>query len=194
MSELLDHKHQTSEQHQELGKSRIKRDNTDLETVITWFSRYKPFYPVDPNLRCLNAGISSVEGKDNVNCERIERIGAVAQRKLNNVEYCNTSLSKKDMVITLANLQQGVKVSEQSIVIDDDRLFNRLIAIAERSNDLEPYFEYELTNTPASLFKDGFMRKPNKSSLMHANKRCFSVRWDITWEFCIRQRSVTTSS
>ena len=75
---------------------------------------------------------------------------------------------KKDMVITLANLQQGVKVSGQSIVIDDDRLFNRLIAIAERSNDLEPYFEYELTNTPASLFKDGFMRKPNKSSLMHA--------------------------
>ena len=46
-------------------------------------------------------------------------------KKLDNVEYCNVSLTKKDMVITLANLQQGVNVSGQSIVMDDDRLFNR---------------------------------------------------------------------
>jgi hypothetical protein len=84
------------------------------------------------------------------------------------------------MVITLANLQQGVKVGEQTIVVDDDSLFNRLIAIADRSNDIEPYFEYELTNTPTSLFKDGFMRKPNNSSLMHAITKQISQSDDIS--------------
>ena len=180
MSELLDHNYQTSEQHQELGKSRINRDNTDLETVIAWFSKYNPFYPVDPNLRCLHVGISPIEGKDNINCEQVESKGAIAQTKVDNLEYSNASLSRKDMVITLANLQQGVKVGEQSIVVDDDRLFNRLIAIADRSNDVEPYFEYELTNTPTSLFKDGFMRKPNKSALMHAITKHISQSDDIS--------------
>ena len=36
------------------------------------------------------------------------------------------------MVITLANLQQGAKVSGQFIVMDDYRLFNRLITIAQK--------------------------------------------------------------
>ena len=36
----------------------------------------------------------------------------------------------------------------------------------DRSDNMEGYFEYELTQEPTSLFKDQFMRKPNKSNLV----------------------------
>ena len=44
-------------------------------------------------------------------------------------------------------------------------LFSRLILLAEREQDATPCFEYELTNYPLSLFKDGIIRSGNKASL-----------------------------
>ncbi len=44
-------------------------------------------------------------------------------------------------------------------------MFSRLIAIIQREEDLSPYFCYELTAFPTSLFKDGIMRKTQKSQL-----------------------------
>jgi hypothetical protein len=34
-----------------------------------------------------------------------------------------------------------------------------------RTTYIESYFTFELTTEPASLFKDGFMRKPDKAKL-----------------------------
>ena len=45
------------------------------------------------------------------------------------------------------------------------KLFSRLIAIVQREEDMIPYFSYELTAIPTSLFKDGAMRKTQKSQL-----------------------------
>jgi hypothetical protein len=41
----------------------------------------------------------------------------------------------------------------------------RLAAVAQREDDVEDYFDYELTNFPLSLFKNQMMRKPDKASL-----------------------------
>ena len=38
----------------------------------------------------------------------------------------------------------------------------------ERTDDLSAFFEYELTPTPTSFFKDGYLRKANKSDLASA--------------------------
>ena len=54
-------------------------------------------------------------------------------------------------------------VENTNIQIDPTSLFTRLIAVVDRSNTVEECFEYELTQEPTSLFKDSFMRKPNKS-------------------------------
>ena len=48
MSELLGH---------------INRHNRPRKSDCKIF-QYNPFYPVDPTLRCLHAGISSIEGKE----------------------------------------------------------------------------------------------------------------------------------
>ena len=44
-------------------------------------------------------------------------------------------------------------------------LFSRLILLAEKGEKTTPSFEYELTNYPFTLFKDGMMRNGNKASL-----------------------------
>ena len=44
-------------------------------------------------------------------------------------------------------------------------MFNRLITVAAHEEDLEPFFEFELTYEPMSLFKQGMMRDPDKPSL-----------------------------
>ena len=40
-----------------------------------------------------------------------------------------------------------------------------MIAIAQRENNIERFFSYELTTFPVSLFKDGLMPKPKKATL-----------------------------
>ena len=43
LSKLTNTVHRTSEQHAEIGASRQKRDNKDLETVMEWFKENSPF-------------------------------------------------------------------------------------------------------------------------------------------------------
>ena len=62
-------------------------------------------------------------------------------------------------------LQPSVEVNNETIQVNPTILFQRLIVLIERSEDMTSYFEYELTLEPTALFKDGFMRKPNKASL-----------------------------
>jgi len=50
--------------------------------------------------------------------------------------------------------------------LDSSVLFSRLVAIANQSKDMEPYFQYELTSVPTSLFIDSYsLRKTDKSVL-----------------------------
>ena len=52
--------------------------------------------------------------------------------------------------------------------INEAILFQRLIVLMECTDDLSPFYEYELTPTPTSFFKDGYLRKANKSNLASA--------------------------
>ena len=69
-------------------------------------------------------------------------------------------------------MSSGTKVREKvrdgTIQINETVLFQRLIVLMERTDDLSVFFEHELTPTPTSLFKDGYLRKANKSDLASA--------------------------
>ena len=43
LSEMTEHKHVTSDQHEEMGKSRMQRDYSDLQKVLEWFETSNPF-------------------------------------------------------------------------------------------------------------------------------------------------------
>ena len=65
-------------------------------------------------------------------------------------------------------MSSGAKVRNHTIQINEAILFQRLIVLMERTDGLSAFFEYELTPTLTSFFKDGYLRKANKSDLASA--------------------------
>ncbi|KAG1681898.1 Neuroendocrine convertase 1 [Nymphon striatum] len=123
MSSLSGVKASSSEQHAEMEFKRRSRDYTDLHSLST--------------------GSVSVCGTDNVNCENAESIGECIQKSIDEVNFTEAKIKKKDQLCNL----------------------NMMTTIAQREEDVEQYFDFELTTRPQSLFKNELMRKPDKASL-----------------------------
>ena len=65
----------SSEQHEEIRKSRTKHDYQDCVKFLNWLTIRNPFLISDKNLHSLSSGMVSDQGKDDGNCERTEDIG-----------------------------------------------------------------------------------------------------------------------
>ena len=81
MTILTGLQHQTSEQHIELGTSRIKQNNSDLIKVQNWFEKHDPFDQSEPNLKRLSSGVIALTESD-INCDKIEKAGEEIQKSL----------------------------------------------------------------------------------------------------------------
>ena len=167
MTSMTNVKHKTSEQHIELGTSRSNRDFADLHNIQEWFNQHEPFDLNEPRLRSLSSGLTSSDG-DDVNCHKTEEVGAHIEKKLDNMKVVEASIKRSDQVRSLDHLYAGIQVGKQKVHIQPNHLFYRLIAIVQREEDMAPYFGYELTAMPTSLFKDNVMRKSVKSQLAQA--------------------------
>jgi hypothetical protein len=153
-------------QHAELGESRCKRDNDDLNKLVEYLSTFNPFDVTDPRLHCLTSGIAATES-DDINCDDAEKVGSDIVNKLNGLKYSEVTMKRKEQVKTLAHVINASSntTKKQFHSIDPTVLFNRLLVIMQRSNDVQQYFSYELTAMPTALFKDNYMRKADKSQL-----------------------------
>lgn len=165
MSEVTKLETKTSEQHVELGVSRGNRDREDFEKMRNWFKNHNPFENNTAELRSLSTGLKA---KDEVNCDRAVTIGWNLQKSLDNAHISEAKVKRSNQIRTIASSYNNVKVSGKTIDVDPSKLFNRLIAMAQREEDLWKYFDYELTTMPMSLFKDGLMRKTQKVQLKHS--------------------------
>ena len=74
MTALTGNTHKTSNQHAELGTSRMKRDNDDLVKIRSWIESHNPFDESEPVLRSIATGITATEG-DGINCDDAESAG-----------------------------------------------------------------------------------------------------------------------
>ena len=156
----------SSEQHAEMGFSRRVSDFSDFKKFKVWFEHRNPFSFADSNLYSLSTGVISINGQDEVNCENAEIIGRKIHEGLDKVTYPDAKIRKCDQLKSLGSLQNSLKVSDKSsICVNPTILFTRLAAIAQREDEVECCFEFELSTSPLSLFKNGLMRKPDKSSL-----------------------------
>jgi len=163
-------KHRTSEQHIELGASRSKRDYEDLRKIQNWFNVFEPFNQHQPQLCSLSSGLTASD-EDNVNCDQTEQIGAKIHLQLDNVSIVDASIKRSDQVRPLEYLQPGIQIEKKKININPNLLFSRLIAVVQREEDMAPFFNYELTTIPTSLFKDNYLRKTDKAQLSNALKK-----------------------
>lgn len=164
MTTLTGNSYQTSEQHKDLESSRMGRDKTDFLKLKAWFSNNNPFIHDQPYLKSLSTGLHTTEG-DGVNCDRVEDVGQKIQEKFDSKSFTDVSIRRSDQVKTLDALRPGITLEGQRESIDPMILYMRLISIMQRENDIERFFYYELTPEPATLFKDGLMRKTNKAVL-----------------------------
>ena len=179
MCNLTGLQHRTSEQHIELGKSRVKRDNEDLTKLMNLFEIHNPFDVTESLLKSLSTGLTISDMMD-VNCDEAEKVGYAIQSKLDGVCLEEAKIKRKDKVTTLDSLRPGVKIDKTTVHIDPNILFTRLTAIVQSEDDVAAQFFYELTPEPTSLFKDGFMHKSSKSILRSSilNKVTHAVNTD----------------
>lgn len=164
MSKLTKHRFESSEQHRECGESRRRRDNKDVEALKKQLEEFNPFDVQEPRLQNIFTGLSA-DDKDGVNCDQAEKVGLEIQQSLDNINVNKATIKRSKQVKTLATLLPAVKVNSDTIHADPNVLFQRLIMLVDRADDMTNCFEYELTPEPTSLFKDGLMRKPNKAQL-----------------------------
>ena len=64
----------SSEQHQDLGKSRTKQDYHDCAKFIDWLSLRTPFLIPDRNLHSLSTGLIFTDNEE-VDCGQTEDVG-----------------------------------------------------------------------------------------------------------------------
>ena len=166
----------TSEQHTEMGDSRVKRDMLDQNKVLAWLEARNPFHRPNNLLCSLSSGLTAGDA-DGITCDEAEKIGSAIHMEMNGRTFTDIVIKKRDTVKSLAHLHKGVSVDGETIHVNCSNLFNRLIVLAERQPDVSSFFAYELTPFPCSLFKDGMMRKPDKAALGRAlsNDACSDV-------------------
>ena len=145
--------------------SSMKKDLSSLKEAYTWFKENLTLDQAPNVLMSFSTGLFSREdeGSGDVNPECALEVGTIIQQSLHG--GCFTDMmSSKSKVKNLAHLRKPVQVPEASFVVNDLKLFNRLIA--DRELPLLEGLAYELTQLPLSLFDHKQqMRKLNKEAL-----------------------------
>ena len=149
----------TSEQHKEGSKSRQERDTKDTLTIIQHFRERNPF---DRDIDALINIDNGVSAEKHVNVDESKGVGNRILESMDGKCVLDFSFRKKDQAITMGSCST-VKISEDTVPVDPQLLFQRLVVVATQTGQLEVAFKYELCSYPASLFEA-------KSILLEANK------------------------
>ena len=107
MASLTENTHSTSCQHKELGISRIKWYNNDLQNIRKWFEEVQPFNENREELFSLSAGLTANESVD---CDDVEAIGQRIQEKMDGQNFVKCSIKRSDHVKTLGSMKNIVSV------------------------------------------------------------------------------------
>ena len=135
----------------------------DATKLSDWLSASNPFCIDDSRLRSLSGVAAS--GDDGINCYAAEAVGNEIMLSMDNVSFANVVMKKAKQVRTLRTLTDKVMSVGKKSQFDSSVLFNRLVIIMQRSDNMESYFTHELTPMPSALFKDRSIRKTDKSQL-----------------------------
>ena len=163
MLELTGNANKTSEQQCELGVARITRDVKDLQIIRSWFTENYPFSE-KAELMFISMGLTAPQDSG-INCDKADEIGAKIYPLIIKHTHTHAKVSQKEKTVTPATLHNTLNIDNEMVIINPLILFSRLILLAEGREETVPCFEYELTNYPFTLFKNGMMRNGNKALL-----------------------------
>lgn len=153
----------SSEQHKDLRPSTQSRDKKDHDTFVQWLTAHPPFagYEADQ----LVSVATGIVADASVNCDDAVTVSCAAASKLDGQRLTDIKLHRTDKVKTISDKSNTVKVRGENVVVNPNLFFNRITCILNDSSEMEEFLSFELAPQPPSLFKDGMMHKPAKSSL-----------------------------
>lgn len=168
IQDLTNLKTETSEQHKECGKSRIVRDNKDINCIYNFLKERNPFIGSTPNeFRNIADGIVSTS---KANADKAEEIGMKIVRSMEEKNVFEYSFERSKQVVRLSSKNEVV-IDGEMVVMDPDTLFQRLLLLILQSDrneeEKEAAFCYELCQRAPSLFdQNGLIREANSSALL----------------------------
>ena len=135
--------------HADMTPSSMKKDFSAFKKAHDWFSETLSLDQEPDVLMSFSTGLFSKEGESSgeVNPDCALEVGTEIQQSLDGGCFTD-KMSTKIKVKNLSYLRKSVKVSEATVVVDSLKLFNRLIAIADREISLQESLAYELTLLP----------------------------------------------
>ena len=158
--------HTVYKQHKELKETRRRRDASDLSKFIDWLHVHNPFeIKNNSNLMSVFTGLSA---DDSINCDKAYKIGLRLQMEMVGENFADLTLKRSAKVRTLSSMTSTVKLKGEAVVVDQQLMLNRILAVLQSTSDLEQYIQFEFVNYAPSLFDNFSMRKNSKSSLCQA--------------------------
>ena len=163
MQQLTDVQYNTSEQHKDLTTARQGKDMRDSCELLEFLESRNPFSD-NCSLRSIATGTNAVISVDVDTAEEVGRNILTSMAQQNVLQH---SFKKKDQAVTLST--SAVKVNNETIQIDPQLLFHRLIPAGTRNDQWEEIFQFEICSCPPTIFEARYVMRPaNKPALADA--------------------------
>ena len=161
MSGLSGAYRKSSEQHFNTSRSCIRWNKYNLSPFQDWFEMQESFDEEKPCLQSLSSGLVGNELK----CDNAEIVGLIFQCSLDGICIEDVAIMRNKKVKTFQGLLQTTTIGRIKVFINPAVSFSYLTALTNSRHDVAENFSFELTREPASLFKQGMVRKPTKEKL-----------------------------
>ena len=145
----------SGEQNKDICKARMQRDLKDTVTVLTSLAERSTFAE-DPSLRNIMTGVNA---DSNVNVDAAAEVGTKVLESMTGKSVCSYSFSCCAQAITMAS-KSSLTIGNESVQVDPQLLFQRLILACNSAEELTSVFQYELASYPTALFESPLMMNP----------------------------------
>ena len=144
--------YETSDQQKDLSMARQTRDVSDTLALFTYHKEKDPFTE-NPSLHNIANGMTAQQG---VNVEKSGEIGCKILESMVGKPVEEFTFRKADQAMTLAS-RSTVKIKGETVVVDLQLLFQWLVAVRDRWEDLPSLFKYELCSHLPALFESSYL-------------------------------------
>ena len=162
MQKLTGVSFETSDQHKDMFESRQARDVKDTIALISYLRDRDPFTQNTDSLLSIATGMTAQEG---VNAEKARYIGESIMTSMTgqSVEYF---VFRKAAQAVPLGAKTAVKVHGETVTVDLQLIFQKLVTVGIRTEDVQSLFAYDLCSPlPALLESSGLPLQANKAAL-----------------------------
>lgn len=163
MQQLTGVNYNTSEQHKDVTKSRQAKDMTDTCELLEFLETRNPFSD-NKSLRNIATGVNA---DDRVNSDDARDVGDKILTSMVDKHVLDYTFRKTNQTVTMST--SVVKINNETVHIDSQLLFQRLITAGTRADQLQDILKFELCSFPPAIFEaKHIMRPANKPALADA--------------------------